>query len=234
MENLEGIMIEEGNLLERIRQRPPMYLGKRSLSALSQFFAGYHQACRDIGAESPHFLPQDFHDWVAYRLHFCESTSGYTNMILKHTPDEAQALVRFFELLDEHRARKATAIATIRRHPQDYKIIWTGRLYIYGGQASDGKELAQAEEALIVRFTDDPGFFVMSNDPFPNHTRPSVFYPSLSWINKPYRADREFTTVLNQEQWERLQQEEVAFEQARREEDVIRKRRVAEEQDKHN
>jgi hypothetical protein len=98
--------IKGGGLLEVIRERPAMCLGQRSLSALSQYPQGYWMALSVHDIQSVFPLPQDFHDWVAYRLHFYESTSGYKNMILKRVPEESAALDRFFELLDEHKNRK--------------------------------------------------------------------------------------------------------------------------------
>lgn len=64
--------IKGGGLLEVIRERPAMYLGQRSLSALSQYLQGYWMALSVHGIQCAFPLPQDFHDWVAYRLHFYE------------------------------------------------------------------------------------------------------------------------------------------------------------------
>lgn len=96
-------IIRLGGLLEVIRERPAMYLGHHSLSALWSFLDGYGFALwsHDIQEKPP--LPRDFHDWVADRLHFSESTSGWKNMILNRVPDEAAALEYFFKLLDEYR-----------------------------------------------------------------------------------------------------------------------------------
>jgi hypothetical protein len=97
--------VKSGGLLDVIRERPVMYLGELSLSALWHFLNGYEMSllAHDIQEKRP--LPRDFHDWVAYRLHFSGSTSGYKNMILKRVPDEAAALEYFFKLLDEYRNR---------------------------------------------------------------------------------------------------------------------------------
>jgi hypothetical protein len=106
--------IRSGELLKAIRDRPALYLGERSLSALWYYLQGYQMALSgyDIRAAFP--VPADFHEWVAYRLHFYESTSGYRNMILKRTPDESLALDHFFGLLDEHRTRKPRVVALAR------------------------------------------------------------------------------------------------------------------------
>src|ERR1700756_4226792 len=104
-----------------------MYLGTRSLSALSHFLAGYGFALHVHEIPSSHHLPGDFHEWVAYRLHFFESTSGYRNMILKRVPNESAALDRFFELLDEHHSRKPQVVARVDGYNRQYSVrdgVW--------------------------------------------------------------------------------------------------------------
>ena len=98
-------IIRLGGLLDVIRERPAMYLGQHSLSALCYFLAGCETALWAHNIEEKRPLPRDFHDWVADRLHFSDSTSGWKNMILSRVPDEGAALEYFFKLLDEYRNR---------------------------------------------------------------------------------------------------------------------------------
>src|SRR5262249_50612749 len=107
--------IKSEQLLELIRERPEVYLGERSLSALWHYLHGFFMAL-SIHLDDPkaqYVLPPDFHEWVAYRLHFFESTSGYKKMILKRVPDESEALNVFFKLLDEHRFRRSRMVARV-------------------------------------------------------------------------------------------------------------------------
>jgi hypothetical protein len=97
--------IESKGLLDVIRERPAMYLGELSLSALCHFLNGYEMSLWVHGVQEKPPLPRDFPNWVADRLHFSENRSGYKNMILERMPNEAMALSFFFELLDEYRAR---------------------------------------------------------------------------------------------------------------------------------
>lgn len=226
------IKATESNLFERIRRRPAMFFGKNSLSAFRSFVDGYYYAHYQLGAEPPSLLPEDMHDWAAYRLHFHESTSGYANMILKDTPDEAQALTRFFELLDEHRARQPKLVAKIRRHPQDHEVIRAG--VGPNGELVRGAGVPQADEVIIVVYTDDPGFFVINGDESSDYPRRSSFCPSLSRLHKPYKPDAEFVTILNQEQFSRLLQEDIGFVHAHHEAKEARQLKLKEQQGKIN
>jgi hypothetical protein len=70
-------------LLEAIRLRPGMYIGEPSISRLHSFLTGYTCGLGRVGfalRDGADF--QRFHDWVALRLGFAGSTSGWANMIL--------------------------------------------------------------------------------------------------------------------------------------------------------
>jgi hypothetical protein len=92
--------IKAGRLLELIREKPTLYLGETSLTGLWHFLRGYRMAEGDHGIDDVIQLPTDFLDWVAYRLHYYESTSGWRRMILGRVPNERAALMRFYELLE--------------------------------------------------------------------------------------------------------------------------------------
>lgn len=91
-------------LFEMIKKRPAIFLdGDASLKQLRSFLVGY-----DCGLGRTHFVLREraifdqFNDWVAMRLGFTSSTSGWCNMILeKSGNDDAKAYRIFFDLLDE-------------------------------------------------------------------------------------------------------------------------------------
>jgi hypothetical protein len=56
-----------------------------------------------------HEVFQGFNDWVAEKLGFTESTSGWCNMISEGTGNDEQAYHRFFQLLDEFCREKGIA-----------------------------------------------------------------------------------------------------------------------------
>jgi hypothetical protein len=104
--------------IDAIRQRPGMYLGSKSLTALYHFLGGYQLACslhrikdERLGLKNPY----DFHDWVAYRTHFRESTLGWCRMIVATSRSEEEAFDRFFELLKEHSERVPWLVAELIR-----------------------------------------------------------------------------------------------------------------------
>ncbi|WP_133257184.1 hypothetical protein [Hymenobacter edaphi] len=91
--------------IDLIRQRPAMYLGRLSLTALYHYIEGYLSACYNHGVEeelTPDF--GEFHRFVAaYYLHG-ETTAGWCKVLLaEHYGCEESALHSFFELFDQFR-----------------------------------------------------------------------------------------------------------------------------------
>lgn len=208
-----------GNILEQIRKRPSLFLGSRSLSALHHFLVGYGLAYGQLQGRSPDLLPQDFHEWAAYRLHFRESTSGYANMILTRFPDEETALEHFFELLDEHASRRATIVAKVRSHPENLPI-----------RKASGEPISLSSEIEIAVFTNDPGFFALNNDSSSDYPTKITFCPSLSWLRTPYKADAEFVQVFDQQRFDRLLKEQAEFDRVLQEERAERQRKLKDQQ----
>ena len=142
-------------LIDKIRPRPAMYLGENSVSILNAFLGGYLTAAFEAGIslvdENPPF--EEFHDWVAMRLGYYESTSGWSKMLLAaEGGNEAKALERFFVYLDEFKQRKAKVILQAvpdAAKPWRYQII-------------DDEKINLSSPVLvqIVKYTDNKGVFV--------------------------------------------------------------------------
>ena len=113
-------------------------------------------------------LPSDFHDWVAYRTHFRESTSGWCNMIVSSCQSEEEAFDRFFELLDEHSKREARLIAEIIGPTSSTRAMRNGEEYL----------IPPPEKIELVTYTDDPGFFALHN----SEDWSDQFHPFLTWM----------------------------------------------------
>ena len=84
-----------------------MYIPEPSIKQLRAFLDGYlgglgrlRHVLRDQGDL------RRFNEWVARRLGFAEPTSGWCNMILSKSIDDADAFDRFFRLLDEFRKER--------------------------------------------------------------------------------------------------------------------------------
>jgi len=93
-------------VLSEIRRKPGFYIVDPELTRLDSFMAGYSCGLAQCGMTFPLEEP-DFHrfyDWVAHRLGYSESTSGWYKMIRGRCASEREAYDKFFELLDEFRA----------------------------------------------------------------------------------------------------------------------------------
>ena len=140
--------------LSHVEKRPAMYFGKKSVSLLRAYLEGFLSALRayDLPTESePPFY--GFHDWVALRLGYYESTLGWSNMLLEAADgDEAKALDNFFVLLEEYKNKQARII--LQAVPDATKV-W--RFNVEGD-----KHIPVPLPALvqIVKYTDDKGVFV--------------------------------------------------------------------------
>lgn len=146
--------------------------------------AGYRLAISSHGFKDEHQLttPPDFHDWVAYRTHFKESTTGWCAMILETTKNEEEAFDRFFELIDEHNKRTPTIIARF-----------------HTGQSEHSSHLNVA----LVTYTEDPGFFVVSNIEGDLYQF-GRFLPSLDWFETFVSSEIDAMEIIDEDRFRKL------------------------------
>jgi hypothetical protein len=93
-------------VIDRMRERPAMWLYDATLTALWRFINGYQCALQQHGIEE-HLDPPfgEFHDFCA-RYFQSSSQAGWCNITLADNfGQEEQALRKFFPLFDEFRAR---------------------------------------------------------------------------------------------------------------------------------
>jgi len=99
-------------ILDQIRRKPGFYIVDPELTRLDSFMAGYDcglaQGGMTFRQEEPDF--HRFYDWVAHRLGYSSSTSGWYKMIRGRCASEREAYDKFFELLDEFRASGGGAV----------------------------------------------------------------------------------------------------------------------------
>ena len=65
--------------------RPAMWTGELSLKSIRTFIDGYSFALSEYQLIETNEKELNFHDWVANKLGFYESTAGWQNMILAVT-----------------------------------------------------------------------------------------------------------------------------------------------------
>ena len=101
------------DLLELIRKRPGLWIAEPELIRVYAFLGGYEAALgrqrltfRYVGPEF-----HGFHDWIARRLGYGGSASGWYNMIRGRCSSEREAFDRFYELLVEFRSSVQDTVA---------------------------------------------------------------------------------------------------------------------------
>ncbi len=192
-----------------VRKKPGLYLGGCSVTALYHTISGYLWALDQhrIEQDDTFHLPDDFHDWVAYRLRLFGSTSGWKNMLLKACGNEEEAFRRFFDLLDEHKTRTAHvfAVAACEKESVSQRGAETSR-----------------HTVELVTYTDDPGFFEIRED-LTECRWLSRFHPLFErerWANLEISSERLGTTekltcrkfdILDQDIVSRLEAEAAAY-----------------------
>lgn len=99
-----------------------MYTGENTLRSIRTYISGYYHALLDLdGDESGKITAHPFHDWIAEKLGYYESTAGYVNMIMAEVlgfdadqiaweevmavtiskEQHTQSIQRFYALLEE-------------------------------------------------------------------------------------------------------------------------------------
>jgi hypothetical protein len=89
-------------MLQSIKHRPGMYLGKCSISRLRSFLDGYMLARQECGLPTTQEEMQfdKFQEWIKERFKI-ESSHGWDSIILFYSADERDALDTFFELFEK-------------------------------------------------------------------------------------------------------------------------------------
>lgn len=94
------------NILTLIRARPALYLGSNSIVKLKAFLDGYYFSQYE---SDPNLSLKDddeelfwlkFQDWIANKYQI-KSSQSWASIISFFSTDDANALDRFFELVDE-------------------------------------------------------------------------------------------------------------------------------------
>ncbi|MEG3436849.1 hypothetical protein V0288_06925 [Pannus brasiliensis CCIBt3594] len=105
-------------LLQKIRKRPAMYLGRHSIYSLQAFLDGYYFARRESGFPITQ-QEEDFQNFLQWlRKHFkVETGQLWSSIVCFHSADERTAVDYFFTLLDEFRQEKDSTRQEIAPFP---------------------------------------------------------------------------------------------------------------------
>ena len=112
-------------ILEKIRTRPGMYIGRASVSDLFMFLVGYKTARRELGiefSEEEKDFAEHFHDWVQQRFNV-RTNNSWAKIILLFTRDEKDGFDCFYKLLDEFKQREKSLDENGKRVIQTYPVI---------------------------------------------------------------------------------------------------------------
>jgi hypothetical protein len=72
-------------LLKQIESAPAMWTGEKTVKSISNYLSGYYHALLDHKIVLSEKTDEPFSEWVAKKLGYCESTAGWTKMILAHS-----------------------------------------------------------------------------------------------------------------------------------------------------
>lgn len=91
------------NLLENIKNKPGLYLGRASISSLRMFILGYRFSRSELdiaNTETESDFYKNFQPWLQNRLSI-HTVNAWDKIILLTCIDEKAAFDYFFQLLDE-------------------------------------------------------------------------------------------------------------------------------------
>ena len=172
---------------EAIRDRPGMFLTPVSVCSLRHFIRGYEMGRVGTNSPSQFTLPHDFHDWVAYRLHFYGSTQGWANMIIERLGDGPHAVDRFFTLLDEYQARVPRVVAMFSGCKKTYTQY----------HLNEEQTRSYPSKIMLTAYnSEDPGLFVSADGE--EHFPGAGLCPSLKWFEMTFGRCRKKLRVFNQ------------------------------------
>lgn len=99
------------DMLQNIKQRPGMYLGKCSITRLNMLLAGYAMARAELGLPVTEQEKEfgGFQDWIQERYKMT-SSHGWDSIILFYSADEREALNKFFELFEKFRNGESASL----------------------------------------------------------------------------------------------------------------------------
>ena len=102
------------DLIQRIKQRPGMYLGRCSITRLRMLLMGYGMARGELGLPITEQEKEfgGFQDWIQERYKIT-STQGWESIILFASIDEREAFDKFFKLFEQFRNGESASLSQV-------------------------------------------------------------------------------------------------------------------------
>ena len=135
--------------LQKIKDKPGMYIGKPSITILHHFLVGYQFARSELGielTESEDEFYEHFHFWVQRRFEVRTSNS-WANIILLFTRDEKDGFECFFKLLDEFKQRDKSLDEDEGKVIRSYRVV-NGKVVEESGGETGNQKVAKKGELI--------------------------------------------------------------------------------------
>ncbi|MNG06647.1 hypothetical protein D3C84_899030 [compost metagenome] len=88
------------NKLQQIKQKPALYLGKKSLPLLQAYLNGYVAHHNDTSGEENYFFLPELRDYISDHYNI-NTTHSWSDLITFFSTNDNDAFDKFYELLDD-------------------------------------------------------------------------------------------------------------------------------------
>ncbi len=144
------------DIIEKIGQRPGMYLGAESITCFYQFVTGYHWALKEMGYRYEKLYPMPFYELFPSYCAMKHQTSrniGYPNIMLeKFNQNEKKAFRYFFEVLDEFKENvRITGLNVCDLSEENISFHMTNHHVVMKGINQDGNWTTQPAYKTVKR-----------------------------------------------------------------------------------
>jgi len=90
--------------IQQMKQRPGMYIGKKSLHLLQAYLNGYIAYHNEVNDKPNYFFLPEFQEYVQQRYNI-HTTHSWASLITFFSCNDNDAFDKFYELLDDFFAR---------------------------------------------------------------------------------------------------------------------------------
>lgn len=159
------------SVMSLIKEKPALYIGKKSFTMLDGFIAGFSHAefLYNLSQKETKLFPLPFHffhEFVKNKLGYFESTSGWSNMIFEtNNQDEEKSFDAFFELYEHfiHLKIQSCASAILSEENKHFHIHDpSGPKRVIGcdeqGNLVCAPYFSEPEQVFLIRLSHNAGY----------------------------------------------------------------------------